>query len=914
MAEWRAIALGSVRRDEIRHALKQSGYEWDEVRHVTATNSLAQQIRSDGDHALTVATLIDLLVMPNHPADFAVPLDDFPHRSMFGVGREDYLRSLQRWHWRASGRRLRIGIEMDAALRSFVRTAGSSPVGRVLVEARREVSRTILSLVSAGLSPEDIVSADPAATLMAEAWSKIEQEVPAVTTARRALWFDWHDGGRRVDDTMRSAFREALQAAFGDPSHGDRWLLIHHGFYFFTPPQWRLFRLLDWLDLADQVFVVHDDGVNPALKTWRVFFQENAWDMPIPEFHPSREAHTSAATAYINGISAKKIESREFEGQLRLLQCHNSVDFVRDWRKSRTDPGSEEGTRYFAPESHVLTRLLNRLDRGRNPGPVNLAQLPVGVFLLAVHDCIDVGSAATPRVRLKPQALLDMAASGFLDVDSANSSPILSALKRSLPFFRGCEYGDQWLERATALHRLIVDEVASLGGRHEMDVDRARIAKAVNNPLRLVPWADLSPTEAETICAIVRKAVEVVQETATVESKAIDGHLASMRKRLETGLRKLPEAEARHIGEMLAGFSGISETKIDAEGLVDIVRMILTREAEVDPVDETLETSGAVQDIRALDALGYTRSTRNIHVANLVDGVYPRRVPAIGWPLRLSDLQPPPDSPQQVSIEIMRARSESAGQSDLYLLWLALDGVAPDKCNITLSWIVDAGDEPRNPSSLLALLLKHHGVKEPVLRWIGGIPASQASLTPMEMGEPPHIPSPLGRDAPAYSTDSLKALDARATASALACQRRFALQWLVGDSASFRAEHLQAILYGNVRGSLVDYGGMSWVAAKRLCDDLWRHLTWGERLSSWQKRRVRRRMAKAEWTLFLAGSKKGKGPIDLAYKSAIAPTPRPLPSVTGGPKFLPKGAPNVKVCRPCPVRDRCLTAVYENER
>ena len=104
--------------------------------------------------------------------------------------------------------------------------------------------------------------------------------------------------------------------------------------------------------------------------------------------------------------------------------------------------------------------------------------------------------------------------------------------------------------------------------------------------------------------------------------------------------------------------------------------------------------------------------------------------------------------------------------------------------------------------------------------------------------------------------------------------------------------------------------------ARRLCDDLWRQLTAGERCSSALRRVVHPRAregAKTAWLLTLAGSRSGDRPLDRAYTAADAGARRAgreLAAADDG--FLPPGPPDTdrktEICGACPVKDRCLEA------
>lgn len=138
------------------------------------------------------------------------------------------------------------------------------------------------------------------------------------------------------------------------------------------------------------------------------------------------------------------------------------AEFVRDWRRS-----DGAGTIYYSADAQVVARFVRRLDRDAPSARVDLSSLPVGLFLLAAHGCIDKQTGQRTRVRLTTDALQDMAGSGFLEVGEVDPVVALGVLRRAAPFFAGCYQGHDWVERARALNRLVRDEVAALGARTE---------------------------------------------------------------------------------------------------------------------------------------------------------------------------------------------------------------------------------------------------------------------------------------------------------------------------------------------------------------------------------------------------------------------------------------------------------------
>ena len=108
------------------------------------------------------------------------------------------------------------------------------------------------------------------------------------------------------------------------------------------------------------------------------------------------------------------------------------------------------------------------------------------------------------------------------------------------------------------------------------------------------------------------------------------------------------------------------------------------------------------------------------------------------------------------------------------------------------------------------------------------------------------------------------------------------------------------MLYGNLFGRNP--------GLKRLVNDLWRHVTKGQRASSEAKAAVTPIKAPQSWIFTLEGKKGKTDPVSLAYDSAKL---RKIPTVdVVAPKldvYLPAAHVDSKndVCNACPVKPRC---------
>jgi len=646
--------------------------------------------------------------------------------------------------------------------------------------------------------------------------------------------------------------------------------------------------------------------------------------MPRLEHRPPQQ-HAGPATALRDALEGRRVNPASLSPSVSIIDFRTPTQFVRHWahQTSAAKEAGREKPLLYAPVSEDIERVIDRMSPGLSGTSVNLADLPIGQFLLAIHECIEFDAAGREERVMTADRLIDMAASGLLDTDATDGRPSTNvpALRRAMPFFADLRDVDDWLTRAEALRRLVVTEVAGLGARTPGLSDVQRIATATSNELRHVPWADLTDNEALALVSAVGRARELIAEIITDGQKKPDEYLGWIRKRLERAMANLTEEDRAQVEQKLHGVHmGLDET-LDLEGIKEVVSIILRREAEMG-LDGTInhDSQKHADDVRSLDLLGLRKSTADIHLANLAETYFPAKSSPYKWPFTEEHVVNHED--RRVTTEILRTRAETAQLGDLYLFWLALDGLA-DGARLTLSWIAESAGELANPSSLVTLLTVPHVRSREVKARTGGVDFSGA-----------HNGAPVGgtRAAVTAATDAgndsdraaaIAALDRSAVASAVACPRRFVLQWAMGPSAAFQGTHQHSMLHGLVRGVMekknryrsTDPKGWS-ARIERVATDLWRHMTAGQRASSLFKRVIKPNgpSAAVQWIFSLAGNKTGTKPLDKSYQTAANPTAAvPVATVVGGAttQVLPPPPPNItkRECDMCPVSSRCAARV-----
>jgi hypothetical protein len=893
----RCLATDSLMLPRLIDGLAEAEVNWETACHVTATGSLAKALRMTGVPAIPIATLLDLVLLPHWDSTRErADARQFPTRAVLAGGDEVAVSgAMKGWRRTTDRLRFRLGFDLSRALRSYAReTLQWSAEARILIAGRQEFFRSIESLETSGFSPRELTPASAFQEVALRAWSELRGTVPNLAAGNQLLW------GPRKNEAAAS-LSDALAHVFS--STGAVAQVVMHGFYFYTPPQWALFQLLDASPSTEQILLIHDDGSHPAYSTWRQFFARRDWRLPSIEqltapvrSKPERDACLS------NALGGQPFSPGDLD-RVSATTYRNVAEFVTDVTTS------SEPSALYAPGHAEVEAYILRLGRPEDNDRIDLSDLPIGVYILNLHSMVELRPGESPRVRVSEAALRDVLSSGYLPVALPQPVALTSVVERALPFFEGCDLGHEWVERSLALARLVRGEVAELGVKSSGATDADRITTQAANPLRVVPWADLTIEEADALHICLRALVDAARDIADVERVQMREYLADLRRRLREGMGHLSAAETEEILGKLDSAGDLDEEQVGVHEVVEVVRVLLGRSAggPYAPGDEDdavaagdREDEGSVRPLRELDVLAYRPSEIALHLTNLSDRSFPRAPRVVGWPFRLSDLQLVSNEERRISHDILRAREEQSGLSDTYLLHLALGASheGGEAQRLRFSHFEQLRGNPLNRSPLIQLLVSMYQDHEaPAVRayMAGLVPDRSTPNLPAKEGVPPFAPT--ARGGPSVPLD----LDRRALAVAAVCKRRFALQWIFGPTASMRAGHHFSILYGNVLRSL-EHLGKSHDPAIKLCDDLWRFMTRGQRESSRRRARVSGRNVTA-WFASMGYSREAYG---IAKGESPAPTPDELR--TPGMALLPEGVSDPAVCKHCPVKDRCLQA------
>jgi hypothetical protein len=937
---------------------------------------MTAELRKKNEHRAVQASHLIEMIARNVPLRFPSSSPDSEKE-----GEDDYETALASWQRERTSEAIWKGLERQRLVHEWLH---HDPVGQrtgpllrdAFTEGRGDFVASLLFLAQNGLNPDDVTATDDVGQTAIAIWRHVAVHDEGMLSYRRRLWIDPVEYTSQITDLARDVRQSVLATleVFGKDT-GDGYLLFHHGFHFYTPPQWALFQILRRTPGVHQVFIVHDDGRRDVYETWRRHFGEQ-FDMPEIEYVAGAPAASSPRSVALDAaLSGQPVKVEGLSDQLQLVRYATETQLIRDLTDRRRRPGDgsdgvpagaaievpmaadpdparrPEDLRkaaVFAPDDREVDRALQRYGNTNQYDVLDLTLLPIGAFLIRLHECIVQRAGEGPRAELTPAAIQDIVATGYLKSWNDDS---LAALQRALPFFDGVRDADQWRTRADALRTHVAVDVSPFGRRDAGDDDVTRIARAGGNPLRLAPWLDLSDDDAVMVSKLIADTFKLIQEIADGEVTQVNAQVDRIRSLLYRNLHNAPRHVKEELESRLTRGRDV-EVQVLASDLVDAVRMLVSGESEAfqEPGgDDTISDQrreGATPEsegIGALDKVGLSGKEEDVHIVHLADHLFPRPVGSIRWPFRLEDLTAE-SGHGALARRLLQLREDTTAIGDLYLLSLALEQTPAHRV-VTLSWVHDAGDRLTNPALPIELLkrpARHETGRSRIADQIGGLEVcnwrEQTKATPQQLNVPtctPTIVEPRHREA------TVRLLAATAVSSAHLCPRRFALQWVVGRSAAFQNGHQHAMLFGNVVGALASkWQRLGAPRANLIAEGLWRFLTPGQRASSAAKARVGNSgSTRAPWqfvlTLGLGGTQGGtrkedrsyaaarySGPgadqhVRDSYNEAVQKAAEVKAAAENLSRFLPPGLgadeKSARLCDNCAVKPSCHSFVHKKD-
>lgn len=626
------------------------------------------------------------------------------------------------------------------------------------------VLQTMRTLTEIGLQPYDIMPATKEEEWLQQAWMAMESKDPLFSETRNRMM--GARGAGKVGPALVDAMR-AIPDAAHIPEKLDE--VVLHGFYFITPLQQQLFRLMEGAGISLAFLNLYDDRVPTVFRPVEEFIGgEHGW-VPLDAWAMDRSGKVTDSgrrfAALYEGEAWR--EEGDNKGQWPNIKAYwDFGTWLDDYSATVNGQGNEP--QYFSSQPDLFNERLKDYFP-ENYSDRHLLAYPVGQFLFHLHKMWDENAET---LAIEERGLFECFASGLLVVDKENAKHYTHVLRDLLPYFSNCHAWSEWKARMESLREAMNVAVEAFDAEDEYSEETRRFHKMMENPLRHFSFFNVSPDNLEIVLAFIEKLFDLA-EWLFLDSHgetSLSTHFDKLELLIETEFRDsdLLQEERKILTEIEARVrqDSMIEEQFLVQDLSEAIAVYLGGQLSSDL--EKHEIVRRFEDVDAAPLLG-----RHLHICGLDEESLPNSNSELPWPLTRETVELLAD---RSALRLAVLREKLAPDIARYLLYSSL----AFNESTTLSWIREWNGKQLEQSLYIQLLERD-------------IQEVRRELDISTMVAPETIEGPL-EDAlvsfQRYPLDSVKEHNL--------CPRRFYYSYLAQERPVFRDNFHHQFMFGNL--------------------------------------------------------------------------------------------------------------------
>lgn len=580
--------------------------------------------------------------------------------------------------WTDDETKFRETVILSQYIRERIARCGENQAERKwLVGCRRNLGMllsAIILLEEANIDISDIpTNGDKNVEFLVGAWKYLTEHDPTIHFFRN----------RFKTLEQRSAWDAILNNVFGKSGIDT---IVFHGFYYFTPIQERVLKLLEKVGI-NLIFLFNYNPLYPyANEIWRLtyskkfeFPEQSAWIMD------SRKNYEAAGEIF-EGRSA------DLSSNLTIKEYGSVMEFVHGMKRI-----SEQGYKIYSPNPNSANRILRDF-YPENYGERKILSYPIGQFVNTLNKMWDED---LQEIVLDEDHLIDCFASGWLALDGASGKQYMQDLIRVLPFFKDCSRIAEWENRIKLLQEIIEDVVSPFNKNLDIDDSVAHWQEIMGNPFLNFSIFSVSEEKLHVILTLIKRLLDMAKELFGTNKKLqVREHI----NKLDLILKKhemsneLYQEERELVEELFNKFSD-PESSVEECFPSDISSALnLYLSGKFNDTEIQDSKTGMVSPIYYIEA-ARIKEHGNVHLCLCDIDNMPGGKKEYVWPLTSSLIESIYRNTANPLLLNMMHIMECTYICNRYFMYTAVKNE-----NVQLSWISDVGEKLLAPSPYIKLL------------------------------------------------------------------------------------------------------------------------------------------------------------------------------------------------------------------
>ena len=350
----------------------------------------------------------------------------------------------------------------------------------------------IILLEEAGATPEDLdISDDRNIRLLSIVWKYLKRRYPAID--------NYHSEINRLSNPK--AWKDIFATVFNTGSVNT---VIIHGFYYITPIQERIFRLIENAGVRLVFLIPYSKKYPFAHEIWAQTYADVNGYLPMSQW--------KIETAEVIRPYGEMFEGRPAspENQIKIREYAGNIDFV-----DQIIGVKDDGYTIYSSDAKSVNELLKDY-YPEEYGERTLLSYPVGKFISVF---LNLWNNEENTVILDENCLTEIFISGWLTYKGISSCYYLQDLLDILPFFRQCDTIASWEKRIVKLEQVYDNAVNIFNNNYDSDAHVARWQKIMGSPMAGFGTFSISDQRLKAVLSIIRRVLLISRELYVFKDK-----------------------------------------------------------------------------------------------------------------------------------------------------------------------------------------------------------------------------------------------------------------------------------------------------------------------------------------------------------------------------------------------------------
>lgn len=588
-------------------------------------------------------------------------------------------------HWTDDETKFHETVVLSQYLRDQItKQHGDLETRRWLVGCRRNLHMILSSIVlleEAEISPSDIqADGNRNIELLIDAWNYLRKNDSAINSFR----------ARMQELKSRSAWNPIFTKLFGTSEINT---LVFHGFYYFTPLQERIMRLLEKAGIQLIFLFAYDEKYPYANEIWRKTYSVENGYPPVSSWSMERTARKEPYGEIFEGRKAA------ISNKLKIKEYASVVEFVHEIKHAK-----EQGYFVYSANANAANEILRDF-YPEEYGERKILSYPIGQFVSTLNRMWDED---LNDIVLSEDLLVECFASGWLASGGLSGKQYMQDLTRILPFFADCKRIREWEQRIELLKDIKENVIDVFMDELDVDEQIARWQAIMGNPFLNFSVFSVESEKLDVILQLIQQLLSMANDLfGKDQAIRISDHIRKLdnillQHEMSNELYDEERELVKAIFEKLSDPSGFATEcfPADISSALNLYMSGRFQEGEIQS-----NRIGMVSPIYQIDA-AIVKQQSKVHICLCDVNNMPGGKKEYIWPLTGSHIIQCHQRTNNPLIANLRHIMDNTYICNRYFMYAALKND-----DVQLSWIHDVGDKILAPSPYIRLITEAIGMK-----------------------------------------------------------------------------------------------------------------------------------------------------------------------------------------------------------